>query len=303
MGYSARYHVASLAAVFLALAIGILVGAEFGGEVLSDTRKSLERSLVNNLEESREEVNRLGDELDRSREFGQRVYPVLVGDRLFGDRVGLIGFGGLDAGLVDDVESALAPTSAELVGIGVLRRPPQIESLGRAFEGTRFGSIAEDPEQMQALGTALGRRLAAGGGPLERLRSELFSRASGSFANLDQVLIAYREPDPEGIEEEHAEASENLERGLIQGLSASDISVVGVETTDTDPSSVGYFNSLNVASVDNINQVSGKLALILALDGAQGSFGVKESADSMLPELLTGSGSFSPASALPAGGD
>ena len=35
MGYSARYHAISLVAVFLALAIGILIGAEFGGDALN----------------------------------------------------------------------------------------------------------------------------------------------------------------------------------------------------------------------------------------------------------------------------
>ena len=32
MGYSARYHATSLIAVFIALAAGILIGAEFGGD-------------------------------------------------------------------------------------------------------------------------------------------------------------------------------------------------------------------------------------------------------------------------------
>ena len=34
MGYSARYHAASLAAVFLALAIGILIGVGLGDNVV-----------------------------------------------------------------------------------------------------------------------------------------------------------------------------------------------------------------------------------------------------------------------------
>jgi hypothetical protein len=291
MGYSARYHVASLTAVFLALAIGILVGAEFGGEVLSDTRKSLERSLVNNLEESREEVNRLESQLERSEEFGQRVFPALAGGRLLGDRVGLIGIGGIDTALVDDVEATLSPTGAELAGIGVLRRPPRLDSLARAFAGTRFAKIDEDPELLQELGVALGRRLAQGGGALIRLRGEFFSRASGNFGDLDQVVLAYQEPDPESLDEADAEAAERLERGLIQGLAASDTAVVGVETTEAEPSAIRYFNSLSIPSVDNIDQISGKLALILVLDGAQGSFGIKETADSMLPDLLTGTGS------------
>ena len=46
MGYSARYHAVSLVAVFIALAIGILIGAEFGDDALNNTRRDLEHSLV-----------------------------------------------------------------------------------------------------------------------------------------------------------------------------------------------------------------------------------------------------------------
>ena len=58
MGYSARYHATSLIAVFLALAIGILIGAEFGGDALTNTRKNLEHSLVGNLQDARSQDRR-----------------------------------------------------------------------------------------------------------------------------------------------------------------------------------------------------------------------------------------------------
>lgn len=286
MGYSARYHAASLAAVFLALAIGILVGAEFGGEVLSDTRKSLERSLVNNLEESREEIDQLNADLERSEELGERVYPTLVGNRLLGDRVGLIGLGSLDAGLVNDVEAALESTGADLVGIGVLRRPPQLDSVASAMPNSRFSDINENPDKLADLGAVIAGQLASGGGALQRLRGEFFARASGSFGDLDQVVIAYRPTDPEQMQPDQLEASELLERGLVRGLATSDVAVVGIETTDTDPGSIEYFASHNITSVDNVDQVAGRLALVLALNGAQGSFGVKETADSLLPDLI-----------------
>ena len=76
MGYSARYHATSLIAVFLALAIGILIGAEFGGDALTSTRKDLEHSLVGNLQDARSRADELNGELGRSNEFADRVYPV-----------------------------------------------------------------------------------------------------------------------------------------------------------------------------------------------------------------------------------
>jgi hypothetical protein len=43
-----------------------------------------------------------------------------------------------------------------------------------------------------------------------------------------------------------------------------------------------------MASVDDLDLTSGQLAMVFALLGADGSFGVKGSADQLLPDLLTG---------------
>ena len=95
MGYSARYHATSLVAVFLALAIGILIGAEFGGDALTNTRKDLENSLTGNLQDARSRADELNGKLARSDEFASRVYPALVRNRLAGRRIGIVALGDL----------------------------------------------------------------------------------------------------------------------------------------------------------------------------------------------------------------
>src|SRR6476469_8426595 len=99
MGYSARYHAVSLIAVFIALAIGILIGAEFGGDTLNNTRKDLERSLTGNVQDARDRADQLAGELGRSNEFAERVYPVMVRDQLAGKRIGVLAFGDLPGGV------------------------------------------------------------------------------------------------------------------------------------------------------------------------------------------------------------
>src|SRR5262245_13721472 len=123
MGYSARYHAASLIAVFIALAIGILVGAEFGGDALTNTRRDPERSLVGNLQDARSQVNDLNGDLNKSNDFAQRVYPVLTREKLEGRRFAILALGDLPSDIAGEVEEALAPTGGRLVGVGVVREP------------------------------------------------------------------------------------------------------------------------------------------------------------------------------------
>ena len=78
----------------------------------------------------------------------------------------------------------------------------------------------------------------------------------------------------------------------MAGLELSSAKVVGAERTDADTSSIGVFAARQLATVDHVNLVSGEVALILALLGAEGDYGVKESADQLLPDVLVGSPDF-----------
>lgn len=284
MGYSARYHTASLIAVFLALAIGILIGAEFGGDALKNTRRDLEHSLVGNLQDARSRAGELSGELNRSNEFGERVYPVLTRERLKGMRIAIVALGGLPTDLTAAVENALGPTGARLVGVGVVREPVDLVGLTGDLAKTRFADLRTNPDALTELGTGLGRQLALGGTLPEVVRGQLFSRASGTFGGLDGVIVVRDQPEEMGpVQRSRAN---QLESALMSGITATRAPTVGIETTATEPSSVSFFQSNDLASVDDVDLTAGRLAMVYAMRGAEGSFGVKGSADRLLPDLL-----------------
>jgi hypothetical protein len=283
MGYSARYHAASLAAVFLALAIGILIGVGFGDDVVSGTRQNLEESLTGDLEAARARADELAAELGRSEEFGERIYPVLAGGRLRGERVGVLALGGLPDGISKEIEASLQPTGARLVAVAVVREPPDLADLAGDLRGTRFADVDTNPDTVEALGKAVGRQIVLGGGLLDRVRSQLLSRASGRFGSLGSLIVVRQQPD---LEPEDRAATNKLETGLLGGATAAGATGVGVEETDTEPSSIDFFSAQDLATVDDLDRVAGQVALVFALLGAEGNFGAKDSADRLLPDLL-----------------
>jgi Copper transport outer membrane protein, MctB len=284
MGYSARYHAVSLVAVFIALAIGILIGAEFGGDTLSNTRRNLEESLVGNLQDARDRSEQLGGELSRSNEFAERVYPVLVRDQLDGRRIGLLAIGELPGDISDAVEEALGPTGARLVGVGVVREPLDVRGLAGDLSKTRFAGIAENPDTQSAFGVGIGRQVVRGGTLVEKVRGHLFSRASGNFGALDGVIVVRIQPEEMGPK--RTAVAGQLEAGLMSGIVATKTPAVGVEKSDSDDSSISFFQGNDLSSVDDIDLVAGRLATVFALLGAEGSFGVKSGADRLLPDLI-----------------
>jgi Copper transport outer membrane protein, MctB len=285
MGYSGRYHATSLIAVFLALAIGILIGAEFGGDALTSTRKNLEQSLVNNLQDARSKSDELNAQLGRSNEFSDRVYPVLTRGRLQGKRIAIVALGGLPSEDTTAVEDALGPTGAKLVGVGVVREPVDLSGLAGDLSKTRFADLRRNPDALTALGTGLGRQLVRGGTLPEVVRGNLFSRASGNFGALDGVIVVRNQPQDMGPVQRTAATT--FETGLMSGITATRTPAVGIEPSTAESSSISFFQGNDLSSVDDVDMTAGKLALVFGMLGAEGSFGVKSSADRLLPDLLT----------------
>lgn len=285
MGYSGRYHATSLIAVFLALAIGILIGAEFGGDALTSTRKNLEQSLVDNLQDARSKSDELNAQLGRSNEFSDRVYPVLTRGRLQGKRIAIVALGGLQSEDTTAVEDTLGPTGAKLVGVGVVREPVDLSGLAGDLSKTRFADLRRNPDALTALGVGLGRQLVRGGTLPEVVRGNLFSRASGNFGALDGVIVVRNQPQDLGPVQRAAATT--FETGLMSGITATRTPAVGIETSTAEPSSISFFQGNDLSSVDDVDMTAGKLALVFGMLGAEGSFGVKSSADRLLPDLLT----------------
>ena len=53
-----------------------------------------------------------------------------------------------------------------------------------------------------------------------------------------------------------------------------------------ETSSIPFFENSGMANVDNLDLVAGRVALVFACSAREGSFGVKETADRLLPDLL-----------------
>jgi hypothetical protein len=289
MGYSGRYHAASLAAVFLALAIGILIGVGLGHNVVTGTTKNLEQSLKSDLSAARGQADELQAELNRHADFEQQVYPDLTGNVLQGDRVAVVALGALPDNIKGDLQAVVGPDSpsgAALAEVAVVREPPDLAAVsGAAPKGSQGRDVRRDRAALTAVAKRMGRALVAGGSTFKRFRGAMLDQVSGRPGGIDSVIVIRARP--ENLEPHQSAETDALESGLLDGLEGTGaIPVVGVERSDTESSSIGFFNSAGLtATVDNVDLISGRVALVYALNGSEGNYGIKATADRLLPGL------------------
>jgi len=284
--FDLRYHVASLAAVFVALVIGIFVGVGLSGRgFVNDAERKNFEARIDELQADRDSAEaaaksaaRRGDALDA---FADTTYTSLVRRRLAGTKVGVVFVGSVDQGLAGTIRRTIADAGGRVVRMRALRVPLDPEAVDQALRGEPDTRELAGEDRRARLGNAIARELVQGGQTpvLDRLASLLVEEQLGlSKAPLDAVVVA-RPTRPQQGE------TEDFLSGLYSGLAAAIVPSVGVEDSNAQPSAVPPFRAAGLATVDALDTTAGQVALVFLLEGARpGSYGLGQDAvDGVLP--------------------
>ena len=287
-----RYHALSLAAVLFALAVGVLIGVAIGdSNLVSSAKNGIVHNLESEVSGAQGHAETLQTQLSSEEAFANDLYPLAVHDLLASRNVGLVFFGGSSNRINGLVRGAVTQAGGNLATVVAVREPLDLSGLAQAASGTSYAGLASNPELVHKFGGLAGRQLVSGGAQvdrelLSRVRAVLLSAFDGQLGKLEGLVVMRSEPT--GMSTEQAQASAAFESGLIAGVSAVGVPVVGVELSNTEPSQVPWYKSVGISSVDDLDALAGQAALVYALAGSHGNYGTKSTADSLLPAVAGG---------------
>ena len=201
---SLRYHIVSLVAVFLALALGIVVGSTVLQEGTVSALRATSQEVRQRSEENRTENLALKQEIARLQSFGAAVLPELLQGRLRGRSVVLVDTDKVDGGLRDTVRKALEDAGAEVEG-----------QITFADSRLALGATADR--------TAVGQLLAVDAGAPDVLRDELVKR------------VASRLVTPSAIPQQGGQRASDVLTGLQDAKFLADLKLSKPITAGTDP--------------------------------------------------------------------
>ncbi len=289
---SFRYHLTTLLAVFLALAVGVVLG---GGPLSELGRDGDEQPVTRSadLKDARAQIE------SAEKALGQAA-PALYGDKLSGQQVAVLRFPGVSDATLSAVQqqitaakgaSVVYQVSEDLVGAS---QKSLVDTLGsQLLDQVPDGLVTADAPTYQRMGELIGAGIATTAatkdqgtaqtaGALEGIEAaKLLSGPAKPAARSPLVLVLTADPALAG-------GLDVLHEGLVTGLSVQSHGVVvaGDTASGLTKDLTAKKLTAQMAVVDGVDQVTGRTATILALVRSittpGGSFGATGS-DGVLP--------------------
>lgn len=287
-----RYHAISLAAVLIALALGVLLGVAIGdSNLVSSAKSGIVRNLQADLDSTKRQLAAVGSEQAQERAVQTDLYEIVVQNVLTSRKVGLVFLGESSQEVDNLVRAAVKQAGGDISSVVTIREPLNLQQMARSAAHTRYQALGQAPPPqglIKEFGVRIGHQLVTGGRLLGRVQSGLLGSFNGQFGSLEGLVVMRAAPD--GMTPEQAKSTGEFEAGLVTGATAAQATTVGVELSNTEPSQVPWYKAQAISSVDDLDKLSGRAALALALAGARGSWGGKSTADAPLPPPTGGQG-------------
>jgi Copper transport outer membrane protein, MctB len=305
---SFRFYLVSIVAVFLALALGVLLGTTVVNQgVIDDLNKRVD-DAVNRSHQLRDQVGTLQTQMRGWEAFGRTVEPLLVTNQLSGRRVVIVTHEGVDLSEVDGVRQSLQEAGATIESVlFVTPRMALTDPASQADLAAILGDGTTDPAKLaDEAAQRVAARLAGGAAPasgtstqedlLAKLVASNFLVVRGTNGSLSDigglgesvVVLSGGTQDPQ------VQPAAFLEP-LTAQLAQEQQPVVAGETVDTSYPFVplvrddGAVNG-QVVTVDNADTMVGRIAVVLGLrdllasPSHGGHYGVKTGATSLIPK-------------------
>ncbi len=266
-----RYHIVSLVAVFLALAIGIMLGSSIENRgVLKEQQERLVKSIEQDISTIKTKNTSLQRQLQAQKAFEAEVLPALTKDRLKDKKVAIVYFD--DAG--SNTLKAASLETLNQAGAKVTEIPLEREVLLNLKTANQ--EVADGSPNKYANLEKISAEFTSGAGPIiEQLQKENKLKLTADSLPLSAAVIFAGGNKP------------NLEEiALAKALRKNKLKVVFVDKSDNKFSKVDQFAEANIDTVDNINMVYGRISLVYVLTNSRrGHFGVGQSAEQLMPVL------------------
>ena len=288
MHINMKYYIVSIGAIFIALGIGMLVGFNLNydqemskqqANIISDLDKKFD-NLKEKNDTLEQDLAKITEEYNKSIEFIDANFDKILVNELLDKNIGVISTNQSED-YTRDIEETIVKANGNI-------------AFNIAIKNTIY-----DEKKLEEVSTKLGLEIKDANDIVTYILDSLNSTdAKVKLASLEELeLIKVNDINNEymsygsvvlagGSDSKTSKDDfEKIDKFLISKLKEEKKSVVGVQKSTTTNSYIELYSNEKVSTVDNIEQKSGKLAMVMLLKDSNilGNYGILDTAQSILP--------------------
>ena len=288
MHINMKYYIVSIGAIFIALGIGMLVGFNLNydqemskqqANIISDLDKKFD-NLKEKNDTLEQDLAKITEEYNKSIEFIDANFDKILVNELLDKNIGVISTNQSED-YTKDIEETIVKANGNI-------------AFNIAIKNTIY-----DEKKLEEVSTKLGLEIKDANDIVTYILDSLNSTdAKVKLASLEELeLIKVNDINNEymsygsvvlagGSDSKTSKDDfEKIDKFLISKLKEEKKSVVGVQKSTTTNSYIELYSNEKVSTVDNIEQKSGKLAMVMLLKDSNilGNYGILDTAQSILP--------------------
>jgi hypothetical protein len=261
-----RYHLISLISVFLALAIGILLGVAMADRgVVSDRMQAEITSIQQQFARQQEEIGKQNEQIAEQRETLDGMSEAIVANSLQGVDVALVIGPYADADVAGTIQSDLDAAGASIVSVESLEPPEPTEITLLENTSPQAMTSLED-EYAQFARDILG--------------------FTGEIEDPPEVVIfAGGGEIPDEAPPGTRDALRDAQAGMFGVWLDEGIRVIAAEPLRAGRTEIALFKNSGIPSITNADEPAGRAAIVecAAVEDCEGTYGTKESATDPFP--------------------
>ena len=288
MHINMKYYIVSIGAIFIALGIGMLVGFNLNydqemskqqANIISDLDKKFD-NLKEKNDTLEQDLDKITEEYNKSIEFIDANFDKILVNELLDKNIGVISTNQSED-YTRDIEETIVKANGN-IAFNIAIKNTIYDEKKLEEVSTKLGLEIKDANDivtyiLDSLNSTDAKvKLAS----LEELELIKVNDINNEYMSYDSVVLAGGSDSKTSKDD-----FEKIDKFLISKLKEEKKSVIGVQKSTTANSYIELYSNEKVSTVDNIEQKSGKLAMVILLKDSNilGNYGILDTAQSILP--------------------
>ncbi|WP_099188148.1 copper transporter [Tepidibacter mesophilus] len=284
MNVNMKYFIVTLSAIFISLGIGILIGFNLNSNGAFDEQQT---QIIDDLENKFNVIKQQNSKMDNKilnitkenenlNKYIENTLSYVVNNKLEGKNIGIIKT--TEDYFYPNVEEVINKANGKVAFNIVIKdklvNEFEINELNKEFnvnlkDKNEFMNYICQITYVDKNVDLLNQMSQKGIIEIKTLNLE--------YNNLNTVIL-------EGGSLENNENKLNIvDKNIIKYFKDNNVNLLGSERRDTKNSYIPFYKESKISTIDNLDEVMGKISLIMVIEGKTGHFGVKDTADEFTP--------------------